>query len=190
MQLSQAALKSLSEDGLTGFQKMYGDYFVDSFVLGAESAVMLHSSSLDTSTAEHAKIVAEAQFLCFSTETTVADLSFEQQNSSLRFGITAFDSLDGQFVDIGSEDDFSGGLSIQQAQALGSMYAARVYALPRRVKEPMQALDADLGADLKNSFVGWEALRAVTQSGLVLQILLRPFARLRQVQEIVAASAR
>jgi hypothetical protein len=70
------------------------------------------------------------------------------------FGLTAFDSLDGQFVDIGTEEDLDSGLTLQQAQAVASGCASRVNKLPQRLQEPIQKLEDVLGMELKE-IDGW-----------------------------------
>lgn len=186
--LSASAIALLRSDGngISAFTDLYGDYYVSSFIIGAESAVLLHTSSLDVQNTEDVKLVAEIEFFCFSDTETIAEKTFIEQHSDARFGVTAFDTLENQFVDIGNEGTLGPGLTIDQARSLAKLYADRVEALPRRVLEPLERLASVLDPKSTRQAFDRTTLETVMSSGLVLQVLLMPFARMREVMEILA----
>ena len=209
MPLSSEAVDLLKTAGLDAFKAQYGDYYVHSLNLGGDSAVLVYTSSVDTSETEKAKIVVEATFLFWSTETTAYESDFAKSHSELKFGITAFDTLDGSFVDVGPDKEEAAlgihieganptqqalkaffqsqrdSLEFEKTRQLASRCRALTENLPSRVATLLEGYKWLLNPHSGETSLSWEDLKAVMESGLVMQMTLLPFEKLRQVQDAI-----
>lgn len=187
--LSGSAIAVLREGGLEAFQAVYGDYYVNAFSIGGDSAVLISTSSLDTSITENAKVVGKVQILCWEDEETLLDIAAFEESKHIRFAVTAFDTLTDLFINIPGTDDASRGLTVSETKALAGRYGALTRELPERIMKPMKALEASLKSGTGEMTFGWDSVRTVVESGLVMQVVLVPFARMREVMEVVKSAA-
>ena len=175
--------------------------------------MLVYTSSLDTSNVEKAKITAEATFLCWSTETTLLEEEFAESHSEVKFGITAFDTLSGAFVDVGPDKEDAKvslqakgqgsptqaiiqaffntqtySLGLEKTRQLASKFGILTADLPDRVATLLEGYKWLLNPHTGGASLGWEGLKAVVESGLVVQMTLLPFEKLREVQEVLRAA--
>lgn len=177
--LSTASKQLLETGGLDAFTQKYGDYYVGGLTLGGDSGVLLTYEVLDSSNVSYLKIEAEATFLCWTSTTTLAEESINEQHASMRFGITAFDTLDQRFVNLPNT------LTLEQTRRLASEYGRLTEDLPARVLTKLEGLKwliNPMGKATTPNFLGYEEVGLIVESGLVVRILLLPFKKLREVR--------
>ena len=135
---------------------------------------MLVSQEIDeTSSAERLKVEVSAQFLCFSTTETLADEVFISEHQDLKFGITAFDTLSSDFVELPQQ------LGLEATRRLGAEYGTKVEDLAERVGEKLEPWENLLEGDTK---LGWDDVRSLVATGMAVELVLLPFSKLREVR--------
>ena len=163
---------------MNAFTAKYGDYYVGALSLGADSGVLVTQDIDEESSIEKLKIEIEAQVLCFSYKETIADQTFAAAHSDLRFGITAFDTMTFDFVDLPNA------LTLEETRKLGALYDQRTEELAARVESRLHEWDQILSGDTK---LGWQDVKGIIETGMVIELVLLPFAKLREVRPYTIA---
>ena len=171
--LTATALNLLSTDGIDAFTATYGDYYVGGVTLGGDAGVLVSQEMAESSSVERLKVEVEAQFLCYSTTETLADETFISANTDLKFGITAFDTLNNDFANLPRE------LGLEYTRRLGAEYGTRVENLAERVGKRLEPWVDKLEGDTK---LEWNDVRDLFVAGIAVELVLLPFSKLREVR--------
>ncbi|KAK7435785.1 hypothetical protein VKT23_019483 [Stygiomarasmius scandens] len=158
----------------TEFHRTYGDYFLGGFVLGADTATFLSTSSSRDLKAEMKQIQVQAKF--FGMKKTVYDKRTSSQSDSSNYDITfnGFDSLDGVGYNAKAADE----RSYMEIQEKATKNVSGGINLDKRVKDILKGLG--LGTAMEDVVqVTEEQCRAVCKSGLVVELMFLPYAGLK-----------
>lgn len=158
------------------FQQTYGDFYVCGYELGADAGATLNATTQSSSTIETLEltVAVKALFAEASSTSSISKSSFDY-SSGMTF--SGYSTLDNDQLTIASVT-----LSEGQQQALK--------AAAGRFLEKIQSLEAMARAKLKSmrlvdgQTLPFSACVEVCQSGLVVQLLLAPFARLEEFVSI------
>jgi hypothetical protein len=169
--LSAEAIGVLTSKGLEGFQKKYGDYYVAGYQLGADTAVMISTSECDRTKAERVAVKVEAQVAFWSAE-HVENKFFRYATKSAMVNLSGFDTLSNS-----RWKDSTLGTDLDGIRATAAYIANLAQDLPSRVDEKLR----DIGLDSDSVVTQGDCLN-MCRSGIVVEIVLLPISRLRQVQ--------
>ena len=165
--------RSGDKDAVHVFQEQFGDYFVSALRIGAANATTISSSSGSSSSSKDIIADATVTTLGFDTdkhwESHERAASFEGQVS-----LNAYDSLDNW---TGSESGV-GEAAYRRVQPIASENLARSQSVASRVDRKLQDLGVSVGQVLSSDVCG-----RICQEGLVAEIVLSPFAGLRDYVE-------
>ena len=170
----------LGPGGMDAFTAQYGDYYVGGITLGGDSGVLVSQDMEETSIVEKLKIEITVELLLFSVTETIADEAFMSAHSDLKFGITAFDTLTGGFVNLPKN------LGLDEKRRLGAEYSQRTEGLAERINKRLETWETVLSGDTKLS---WNDIRGIMDTGMVVEMLLLPFAKLREVRPFALGAA-
>jgi hypothetical protein len=172
--LAQSALVLLdSADGSARFRSAYGDYYVCGYELGADAGACMSASTESTTTTESLEITVAVKVLFYTASTTHTESS-SSFNTSSSMNFCGYSSLE-QKVDDLTTPNRSSVDEQAQLQQVAADYMKKVGSLDSDVRKSL----ADLG--LKDAEkLSLSVCPRVCQSGLVVELLLAPFARLNQ----------
>ncbi|KAG8626418.1 hypothetical protein KVT40_005363 [Elsinoe batatas] len=184
IQLTEAAQRMLRSKpgGYQAFREAFGDFYVSGAIIGGEAAVTVMTKSESNASADKIKITAEAHFLCFSGETTVAEKDFNSAYHSLQFGVVAFDSLTQHLVDMPLAEEQS--LPLDKARQLCQLFDEFVQNMQQRVEASMSRWPELFRHRAKLTS---RDLSSIMRSGLVTQLVLTPWSTHRDVRPFALA---
>ncbi|MCJ1382860.1 hypothetical protein MMC17_005973 [Xylographa soralifera] len=171
--LSKAATSILQgADGFQHFSDIYGDYYVGGLHIGADTGVLVSQDREQSESSEQLSVTLKVQILCFSDSKTwnKADVS---AYLNTRFSVNCFDTLE----NIHYANDLS---NIVEAHDYGQDFAARAHGLSERCEKLLTGWTHELMQ------VSRETCEGIGQSNLVAEVLLLPFAKLREVAAFVS----
>lgn len=166
-----------SEDPHKDFKERYGEYYVSAYILGGRNANTL-GAMMDTSSSTM-DLAGQVKIKVFFAKITVGFSKHESSFSqSVNVSLVAHDTLDHwecyrAATDAGSYNELVSTAS--QNGANGSMLA-------HRVTQRLESLGLVSGQELS-----WDACESLFHKGVVVEILLLPYARLRQYNEAIMA---
>ncbi|KAF4334946.1 hypothetical protein FBEOM_11203 [Fusarium beomiforme] len=156
------------------FEKKYGDYFVSALRIGAANATELSagSSSKFSSESKAWSITVTVKVLCWSASVTKSDSSFESSaKSSATIKFNGYDTLSlTQAAEHGDNPDAHQNII---ARANGNLGKGKL--LQGRLKEQIYRSKLYDGCSVSH-----DQIKALLASGLVVEIQLMPFAKLRE----------
>ncbi|KAJ7700956.1 hypothetical protein B0H16DRAFT_1735988 [Mycena metata] len=159
------------------FRTEYGDYFVAGLCLGADNATFLSSSSDKDVQSEMKDIKVQAKFLFFTK--TIYEKHTDEHSDQRSFDLTysGLDTLRAYQETTRATDEHA----YDMAKARAAQSVADGQGLMARVRRVMDELQLVEKATLTR-----EQLTQVCRSGLVVELLLMPYAGLKEYAEITA----
>ncbi|KAH6876590.1 hypothetical protein B0T10DRAFT_566805 [Thelonectria olida] len=172
--LSEKAIAILqSPHGEELFRKRYGNYYVCGFALGADAGACMSASTESRSSQETIAITVAVKVLFWSESATHTEVMTSQSHSST-LSFSGYSTLDtGQPCALDSK-----GASPRDEEELRKQandYLVKVRELQTKVRDVMAEVGVVDGAELPLS----DCAR-LCRSGLVVELLLTPYARLNQ----------
>jgi hypothetical protein len=175
---SAAAKKLLqTKQGRDEFRRLYGDYFVRGYTLGADAGMCLSAKTDSHKTEENLKIKVTVKVLCFSHSEEHIEAS-QTEDLSATLHVCGYNSQTGQCETLDTQS--TSNFDQNRIRALATKYMGAVSKLESDVRRGLHELKLEEGARLHPS-VAFDLCRA----GLVVQLLLFPHAR---TQEYLDAS--
>ncbi|KAJ5263842.1 hypothetical protein N7478_011447 [Penicillium angulare] len=169
-------------DGDSRFCERYGDYYIYGYELGADAGACISAESSEYSSEETLKITVTVKVLFWSASVSHTE-TFKEHKSSASFAFSGFNTLDGEVKKYPgvSPDGSTSVEGLVKMQKEASEHLARVARLDHEIQKRMASLGLTEDAKLPLSSCG-----EVCRSGLVVQLLLAPFANLFEYQAICA----
>ncbi|KAF2805524.1 uncharacterized protein BDZ99DRAFT_574445 [Mytilinidion resinicola] len=151
------------------FQKEFGEYYVGAYILGGANVNMVSASSASWSKSKDLSGSYTVNFLWSSTTKPLDD----HERSGNLFGnvaLSAYDSLDGW------QENKSGAGNTTYLDIVRSAddNKLRGWALAKRVTRKAKELKVEKGSE-----VSWDMCDTICKAGLVVEVLLLPYAGLR-----------
>ena len=179
--LSSSAIGTLQgPGGQKEFRKIYGDYYVCGYELGADAGATLSAINKSSRSDETLILTVAVKVLFFeesvSTSTTT---SMANASSSLKFN--GYSTLHGDQKSITSETISSSSQVDLQQEA--SIYLKKVASLDHVARTTLQ----NLGLQDQQALPLSDCSK-LCQSGLVVQLLLAPLARLNEFVNLIGCS--
>ncbi|KAL7911421.1 hypothetical protein GGI35DRAFT_492692 [Trichoderma velutinum] len=172
--LSQAAKILLqSQDGPTLFSKLYGDYFVAGYVLGADSGACLAASNAANSSTKTITTTVEVKVL-WSEFTETTSSTHIQQSASSDLAFYGYDTLDNINVSLRA----GLGQPTDHIREAARVCMAKTNALQSRLKERLGELDIKEG-----NMASVDQCRLTVDGGIVVELMLVPYRSLKQYVE-------
>ncbi|KAH6697369.1 hypothetical protein F5X68DRAFT_238771 [Plectosphaerella plurivora] len=170
-----------SRDGPSRFRAKYGDYYICGYELGGNAGACMSGSTTSTSTTDTLTLTVTVRAL-FSEASTSTSESWTSCSAGSKLSLSGFSSISGsleaeELVMGGGPGDEQRAQAIREASARG---LAAVADLPSVVQEKMDQLGLKDG-----QVMALDAAEGVCRSGLVIKVLLAPFARLNQYVGLV-----
>lgn len=160
------------EGGLLRFKRMYGDYYLASYRLGGDVALMLSEEGFFDKTTETKAIEAKVKVLGFTKEYADSwSTNDEKQARSLQ--LIGHDALGNVFISQSLRDE--GGRT--KLAELAESFVARGENLSYRVESRLRELGIDEGVPLD-----FDICNQVTRAGAVAELLLMPVTHLWELQ--------
>jgi len=179
--LSQEALSVLQSgrDAEERFRQRFGDFYVCGFVLGADAGACMSASTESSSSKETLEITVKVKLLFFEASATHTEVK-EEHSASSSISFSGYSTLDNMqpctlMLPGGTGQSGSDQRVLQQT---AREYLNRVQGLQEQVQKVMNEVGLVDGGNLKLA----DCTR-LCRSGLVVELLLAPFARLNQYVE-------
>ncbi|KAK4169842.1 hypothetical protein QBC43DRAFT_283407 [Cladorrhinum sp. PSN259] len=174
--LSEEALKVLQSGpgGEERFRKRYGDFYIAGFVLGADAGACMSASTESRSSKETLEITVKVKVLFFSASYTHTEVT-EEHSSSSSISFSGYSTLDNVQPCALTLSGNSQGNELRVLQMRAKEYLNKVAGLQKHVETVMKDVGLVDGGTLKLG----DCMR-LCRSGLVVELLLAPFARLNQ----------
>ncbi|KAJ5887306.1 hypothetical protein N7504_011353 [Penicillium tannophilum] len=183
---SLEASTTLSQpDGDSRFRERYGDYYIYGYELGADAGACISAESSTYSSTETLKITVTVKVLFVSASASHTE-TFEEHRSSASFTFSGFSTLHGEVKSYPEVSPVGPPVPTSVAdlvdlQKKATEHVARVARLDHELQERMISLGLTEGAKLPLN-----SCDKICRSGLVVQLLLAPFANLFEYQTICA----
>ena len=179
--LSSAAVALLrATDGPRTFQKEYGDYYVCGYELGADAGATLSATSKSSKMDETLTLTVTVKVLFFEGSATVTTTTTEM-SSSASMSFSGYSTLHNDALSLQSN---SPSVTEQgKLQRAASTYLERIGSLDHQAREELKRLGLVDGQILPLSYC-----TQICTSGLVVQLLLAPFARLNEFVALTLGS--
>ncbi|KAK2593760.1 hypothetical protein QQS21_008521 [Conoideocrella luteorostrata] len=177
--LSRDAIRILrtSSDPSRAFSDKFGDYFVGGYILGGANSTLASGAGASERSSEHLSVSLEVHVLFTSYSDTVNKQSADYSSLGTAT-LTAFDSLDAYQTEV-KASEYEAYRNATQASRDNRQRGA---ALQERVKARLNAVDlGSSGAQLP-----WERCAELCRSGLVLELLMLPWAGLRDYRSALS----
>ncbi|KAI1193121.1 hypothetical protein F5X97DRAFT_52320 [Nemania serpens] len=170
---------STSTNPVRAFGDKFGDYFVGGYILGGANSTLAWGEGSTQGSSERLDISFEVHLLFLSYSDTISRHSADF-SSAAAATLAAFDSLEGFQTHIEAREYESYRSAIQSSHDNRQRGAA----LQERVRAKLNALNlGSTGAQLP-----WEKCDELCKSGLVLELLLLPWAGLREYRSAISAT--
>jgi hypothetical protein len=114
-----------------------------------------------------------------SDEETIADNHTKEEVESSMFKVIAHDSV--SQTNLLRKGEQGQGVSFQEAKRLVKEFGEKVDRLEMNVEDELERWETRL----KEKAVQWDAIQELWRAGLVVEILLLPFAKLREVRNVL-----
>ncbi|KAJ5646644.1 hypothetical protein N7490_003016 [Penicillium lividum] len=173
----EASTTLTQPNGDSRFRERYGDYYIYGYELGADAAACISAESSTYSSKESLNITVTVKVLFVSASVSHKE-TFEEFKSSASFTFSGFNTLHSE---VQSHPGISSVADLINLQKQATEHMARVATLDQELQERMISLGLGGGTRLPLSSCG-----EVCRSGLVVQLLLAPFANLFEYQTICA----
>lgn len=171
---SNTLLGGGSSDEEDPFKEQYGDYYVAALRVGAANATELSagSSSEFSSEAKSYSVTVKVKVLCWSASATKSGSSYEASaSSSATIKYNGYDTLSSSNSDESGSDTRSHDRIIDKA----NVNLGKGKLLQGRLGEEMRKFELTDGC-----LVNQEQVELMIDSGLVIEIQLLPYAKLRE----------
>ena len=179
--LSSAAVDLLqATDSPTSFRKKYGDYYVCGYELGADAGASLSATNKSSKVDETLALTIAVKVVFFeSSATTTTTTTAMSSSSSMAF--SSYSTLNNDALSLHSDS-----LSVAEQEKLrhaASIYLKKVGSLDHHARKELGRLGLTDGQTVPLS-----RCTQICKSGLVVQLLLAPFARLNEFVASALAS--
>ncbi|RGP77375.1 hypothetical protein FLONG3_4514 [Fusarium longipes] len=178
--LSEDAIRILqtSANPTVAFRNKFGDYFVGGYILGGTNSTVMWGSGGSSAESERLNISFEVHLLFLSYEDSISknDANYSSTGTT---NLTAFDSLDAFQTKIEASNYGSYRAAVETSVANRQRGAV----LQDRVLAKLKGLN--LGSS--GSQLQWEKCDELCKSGLVLELLMLPWAGLRDYRNAICA---
>jgi hypothetical protein len=172
--LSRFALAELKiMGGFPRFRAIYGDYYVAGLNLGADTSVLLSQSSNSKTTTEVLSVNAKVHTLWFD-KTKKWDKVMETIDAHASYTVTGFDTLSNRHVKLSSALS----ASVRDVRNMCLELSELGKGLQERVEKKLRELNINESTPLS-----WVDCDRVCRSGLVVGIILMPFATVQEYVE-------
>lgn len=167
-----------ADDPRQAFSDKFGDYFVGGYMLGGANSTVVWATGASERSSEHLDVSFDVHllFLSYSDSISRHQASFASAGTA---SLAAFDSVDAYQTHVEAHD-FQAYMNAIQASHQNRLRGA---ALQERVRAKLKALNlGSSGAELP-----WERCGDLCASGLVLELLMLPWAGLRDYASAILA---
>lgn len=166
-----------AKDPEASFKKAYGEYYVGAYIIGASNSNNLSAATSISASSEGFDGQVKIKLLFFSVTKGFGhhESSF---NSVSVASLSAYDTLD-NWGENQTVSDLNGYNSVLEAAANNGQKSTTI---AHRVAERIDKLGLCQGKDLP-----WSTCEALFRNGVVAELLLLPYARLRQYNEALLA---
>lgn len=177
--LSEEAVDTLrhSNDPHQAFKDAFGDYYVAAYVLGGSNASMLGGAVSSDSLTKDLSGSYTVKVAFFSKTKAVEDHEIWSKLASSG-SLSAYDSLDKWDSNCSANEGLSYASMLRAAEENGH----RGWQLASRVDAKASGLGLEPGMD-----VSWAGCESLCRAGLVVELLLMPYAALREYAAAVVA---
>ena len=172
---SPTAIKVLQTKGEEAFRQRYGDFYVCGYELGADAGACLSAASSSKSEYERLKITVTVKVLWVSKSISHEETS-SSFSSAATFTFSGYSTLDREALTLSRVAWSVHGLANEQQAA--ALYMKKIACLEEEVRRVMSRLGLADGQDLPLS-----SAAQICESGIAVQLLLAPYARLNQYVE-------
>jgi hypothetical protein len=174
---SEAALKLLGQPGgATKFRKLYGDFFIRGFTLGADAGICLAAHAHSTDTKEQLKVKLTVKVLFWSASVEHEETT-ENHEGSADLKVVGYSTMAGEFEKL--ETESTSYWDQQRVRDVATKYMRVISSLEKDVRANLTELKLKEGARVPLT----EAF-GLCRSGIVVQLLLFPHARTEQYLRI------
>ncbi|KAJ2993957.1 hypothetical protein NUW58_g1682 [Xylaria curta] len=161
------------------FPALFGDYFVGGYILGGANSTLASGAGSSQQSSERLDVSYEVHVLFASRSGSINEHSADFLSAGAAT-LTAFDSLDAYHAHVEASEYETYRAAIQSSHD----NRQRCVALPARVRAKLNALNlGSSGAQLP-----WERSGELCASGLVLELLMLPWAGLRDYRSAISAA--
>lgn len=170
--LADNAIKILQVEGPEKFRQTFGDFYVYGYEIGADAGACMSVSTSSTDTRNRLKITVSVKVLFFKASVSHTEewSSFDETAS---FTFCGYSTLDASSRSLSAQGNSRS--ELQGLQAGAAEYLAKVGSLEEQVRTQLATIGLKDGGLLPLS-----KSQDLCESGLVVQLLLAPFARLNQ----------
>ncbi|KAK0629293.1 hypothetical protein B0T17DRAFT_615088 [Bombardia bombarda] len=176
----EAVMLLCARDGPARFRQRYGDYYVCGYELGGDAGACLSASSASKSKTETLELTVTVKVLFVKVSVT-HKTSSSSSSAESKLSFSGYNTLTKQTESVAVVSK----RAYDEKQALINQAAVRYLAtvanLPQEVRKRMRQLKLCDGQALPLN-----ACADICQSGLVVQLLLAPYARLNQYVSLVS----
>jgi hypothetical protein len=167
-----------SKDPSRAFSDRFGDYFVGGYILGGTNSTLVWGSSESRGSSERLNISFEVHLLFLSYEDSINRQSADFWSAAAA-NLVAFDSLEAYQTKVEAREYGTFRIAMAESQANRKRGAV----LQERVEAKLNALNiGSSGAQLP-----WGRCDELCRSGLVLELLMLPWAGLRDYRAAISA---
>lgn len=169
--LSAEAISILQSnpDPHQAFRDEYGEYYVGAYILGGANASMVSGSAASSSNSKDISGQYTVKAVLYSKTKAIEE--HERGSSSVgNISLAAFDSLDAWQAN----SNGSNGTSYTEIKRSAESNKERGWALAERVTRKARDMRIESGSE-----VSWDTCDAICKAGLVADLLLLPYAGLR-----------
>jgi len=157
--------------GIDAFEKVYGDYYVAGYNIGADTGLMCGESAQANSTVEKLSVKVEVTALLY-TDTYTDSKFFSTAGESSSFSLAGFDTLS----DLHVLENSMGGGGLNSLRQKATSLSAMADQLTSRVQAKLR----NFGLYEKQA-LSFEMCEKICESGLVVELILLPINKLRDV---------
>ena len=157
------------------FLDTYGDYYIAGMCVGATSSIFMSSSGSESSNSENTDVNVTGKLLGFS-KTKNYDWNEREAKAISEVSISAFDTLDAVHIDAPASVS---GIYISEQRKRAAELAAMGRKLESRLRKRAQQYDI-----CNDKSLSTEQCRQICESGLVIGLILFPFAQLRDYANV------
>ena len=169
---SVAAKKMLrSQDGATQFRKVYGDFYIWGYELGADAGTTMSASTETLTSRQILTLTLTVRVLFWEETTPPITKTWEEASATSTLDFCGYSTLGAK-----SEQTAFKGSSAEEQQQLqrqAKVYLEQIASLHTNVRSRLAEVGLKDGEKLPFS-----ACSRICRSGLVVQLYLAPFARL------------
>ncbi|KAJ5748583.1 uncharacterized protein N7511_010279 [Penicillium nucicola] len=159
------------------FRAKYGDYYVGAYLLGGANSQLLSCTAMGASSSKDMSAQVTGRFLGFKKTVSIED--HERAEAAMgQYELVAYDSLDAW------DCTHKGGAGQADLELTARANYDRCSTLVNRVAAKVEAMQLQHGAR-----VPWDSCEAICRDHLVVQILLLPYAKVKEYASAVLSAA-